>query len=246
MEGERIAKVIARAGVCSRREAEKLIAAGKISVDGKIITSAALNVTDKSRIEVDGVRIGAPERTRVWLFNKPVGIITSNKDKESRKTVFEILPENMPRVISVGRLDLNSEGLLLLTNNGELSRYMELPETGLLRKYRVRAYGSTTQEQLDKLKDGLEIFDKINRKKIIYREIEARIEKAQNGRNIWLNFTLKEGKNREIRKICEHIGLKVNRLIRTAYGSFELGTLEPGKIKEIPYTTIREKIGKFL
>lgn len=246
MEGERIAKVMARAGVCSRREAEKLIAEGKVAVDGKVIASAALNVTDENSIEVNGVKIGAPEKTRLWIFNKPVGIITSNKDKESRKTVFEILPENMPRVISVGRLDLNSEGLLLLTNNGELSRYMELPETGFLRKYRVRAYGSITQAQLDTLKNGLEIFDKDTETKITYREIEAKIEKAQTGRNIWLGFTLKEGKNREIRKVCEHMGIKVNRLIRTAYGPFELGDLAPGKVKEVPYKFIREKIGKFL
>jgi len=224
--GERIAKRIAAAGVCSRRDAERLITEGKVKVNGKTIKSPALNVTIKDAIEINGEEIGKRKHTRLWLYHKPKGLITTSKDEMGRETVFENLPPDMPRVISVGRLDMNTEGLLLLTNDGEFSRYLELPSTGIERKYRVRAFGRVSQAKLDKLKDGIML------EGIQYGPIDAFLESEQ-GSNCWIEMTLQEGKNREIRKVLEHLGLTVNRLIRISYGVFELGDIKPGKTIEV-------------
>lgn len=239
-DGERIAKVIARAGLASRREAEALIAQGRVSVDGAVLTSPALNVTGTEDIRVDGVRLGAPERPRLWRYHKPRGLVTTHKDPQGRRTVFDALAETgaqLPgRVISVGRLDLNTEGLLLVANDGALARHLERPETGWARRYRVRAYGRTSAAALDALKDGVEIDG------MRYGPVDARIDRAQGG-NLWLTISIREGKNREIRRICEHLGLQVNRLIRTAYGPFQLGSLKPGDVAEIPAKILREQLG---
>jgi len=226
---ERIAKVMAASGLCSRREAERWIAAGRVEVDGKKIDSPALNVdTNTQTILVDDAPLKKREKTRLWRYYKPLGLITSHKDPEGRGTVFENLPKNMPRVVSVGRLDLNSEGLLLLTNNGELAQKMMLPATGWVRRYRVRVYGQITDEQIAALKKGVTIDDER------FGSIEVAREKGESARrNQWLNFALKEGKNREIRRVCDFLGLEVNRLIRVAYGKFELGTLAEGATSEV-------------
>jgi 23S rRNA pseudouridine2605 synthase len=226
-DGERIAKRLARAGVCSRRDAEKLIGAGRVRLNGKPLSSPAVNVTDKDVIEVDGKPLQAAEGTRLWLYHKPRGLVTTHKDEKNRPTIFGSLPKNLPRVVSVGRLDLNSEGLLLLTNDGALSRRLELPATGLPRMYRVRAFGRVTQEKLDSIADGITI-DGVH-----YGPIEAEIDRGQ-GSNTWLLMTLHEGKNREIRRVLDHLGLEVNRLIRISYGPFELGDLAEGEVKEAP------------
>lgn len=236
-KGERIAKRLARAGVCSRRDAERLILEGRVSLNGETLSSPAINVMEQDDIAVDGKVIGAKETTRLWLYHKPAGLVTSHRDEMGRPTIFENLPKNLPRVISVGRLDLNSEGLLLLTNDGELSRHLELPSTGWARKYRVRAFGRIAQEDLEALKDGITI-DGIH-----YGPIEAEIENVQSS-NIWLSMILKEGKNREIRKILEHLGLQVNRLIRVSYGPFQLGTLAPAAVAEVPSKILNEALGK--
>ncbi len=239
---ERIAKVIARAGICSRRDAEKLIEQGKVSVDGQIISTPATKVSDKNIIEVNGKKLSKAD-TRLWLFNKPRGVITSHKDPQNRQKIFDILPNNMPRVISVGRLDYNTEGLILLTNDGELSRYIELPSTGWERVYRVRVYGFVDEKKLHTLKNGITIKDKKTGKNIRYGNIEAKIEgKPNDSRNSWIIISIKEGKNREVRKICEHIGLEVSRLIRISYGPFKLGNLQEGDIKEVSQKTIKEHI----
>lgn len=227
MEKERIAKRLARAGVCSRRDAEKLVAAGKVKVNGVILDSPAFNVAEDDKIEVDGKPLQKKEQTRLWLYHKPRGLVTTHRDEQGRATIFEKLPPGMPRVVSVGRLDLNSEGLLLLTNDGELSRKFELPSTGLPRQYRVRALGKITQEKLDRLAEGITV-DGIH-----YGPIGAVVDENK-GANVWLTMTLHEGKNREIRRVLEHLGLSVNRLIRTAYGPFGLGGLEPGEVEEVP------------
>lgn len=237
-KGERIAKRLARAGVASRREIERMIAEGRIKLNGKVLSSPATNVTERDKIMVDDVPVGRKEPTRLWRYHKPDGLITSHRDDHGRETIFEHLPEEMPRVISVGRLDLSSEGLLLLTNDGELSRYLELPATGWVRKYRVRAYGKITQTKLDRLKEGVRI-DGVN-----YGAIDADIDKVQ-GSNVWINVALREGKNREIRKVFEFLGLKVNRLIRVSYGPFELGKLEPEEVAEVNGKAFREMLGKF-
>jgi 23S rRNA pseudouridine2605 synthase len=238
-KGERIAKRLARAGVASRRDAERMIAEGRVRVNGTVLSSPAFNVTDTDKITVDGNQLGGKERTRLWRYHKPSGLVTSHRDEKGRETIFDYLPEDLPRVISVGRLDLTSEGLLLLTNDGELSRHLELPATGWSRKYRVRAFGSITQDKLDKLKTGVRIAG------ISYGPIEATLEKVQ-GDNVWVNVVLREGKNREIRKVFEYLGLKVNRLIRTSYGPFQLGKLEEGDVEEIGYKAIAEALGKFM
>lgn len=225
-KGERIAKRLARAGVCSRRDAERLIAEGRVSVNGQKITTPALNVSAHDTIQVDGKPVTQKEKTRLWLYHKPSGLVTSHSDEKGRDTVFDHLPKDLPRVISVGRLDLNSEGLLLLTNDGALSRYLELPATGWVRQYRVRAYGKTTQQQLDKLQKGSRIDG------VTYGPIQAVMEPSASA-NVWIDISLTEGKNREIRRVLEFLGLSVNRLIRTAYGPFSLGSLPAGATKEV-------------
>ena len=234
---ERIAKYLARAGIASRREAERLIEQGVVTVNGEILTTPAFKVTPDMDIRVDGTRVGAPDTPRLWRFHKPAGLVTTHKDPQGRPTVFEALEGKLPRVISVGRLDLNTEGLLLLTNAGALSRRLELPSTGWVRRYRVRAYGRVSQAALDALKQGVEI------EGVQYGPITAQLEKTQGG-NVWLLMALKEGKNREIRNVCRHLGLQVNRLIRTSYGPFQLGKLKKGAFEEIPGKQLKEQLGR--
>lgn len=233
---ERIAKVIARAGVCSRREAERLIEAGRVRVNGKVLASPAFTVNGEERIEVDGRPLPAAEPTHLWRYHKPAGLVTTNRDPEGRPTVFERLPAHLPRVVSVGRLDFNTEGLLLLTNDGDLARKLELPSTGWTRRYRVRAYGSVTQEALNTLKDGITI------EGVRYGPIEALLDKTQ-GRNVWLTVSLKEGKNREVKRVLAALGLTVNRLIRLSYGPFQLGELGPGETRQVPDRVLRDQLG---
>jgi len=235
--GERIAKVMARAGLCSRREAEAWIAAGRVAVNGATIASPALNVGARDRVAVDGRPLPARERTRLFLFHKPRGLVTTTADPEGRPTIFGALPRQLPRLISIGRLDLNTEGLLLLTNDGGLARVLELPETGWLRRYRVRAHGSVTQAALDGLRRGITIDD------IRYGAIDATLDRAQ-GSNVWLTFAMREGKNREIRNVLGHLGLTVNRLIRVSYGPFQLGELKAGAIEEVKTRVLREQLGE--
>lgn len=237
-KGERIAKVMARAGLCSRRDAERWINSGRVSVNGTKLDSPACVVTAADKIVVDGKALPQKEKTRLFLYHKPSGLVTSASDEMGRMTVFDSLPKNMPRVISVGRLDLNTEGLLLLTNDGELSRYLELPATGWKRCYRVRAYGQITQDRLDKLKDGITVDG------VRYGSIEATLEKNQGG-NVWLSMVLTEGKNREIRNVMDALGMKVNRLIRLSYGPFHLGDLATGAVKEVPAKTLADQTKGF-
>jgi 23S rRNA pseudouridine2605 synthase len=234
---ERIAKVIARAGLASRREAEAWILAGRVSVNGEIISSPALNVTISDRITIDGVPLRARERTRLFLYHKPRGLVTTHSDPQGRDTIFRALPKGLPRLISVGRLDINTEGLLLLTNDGGLARILELPATGWLRRYRVRALGRVRQETLDRLCDGV-VVDGVR-----YGPIEATLDREQ-GANVWLTFGIREGKNREIRKVLESLGLRVNRLIRVAFGPFDLGDLDDGAVKEVETADLQAKLGK--
>lgn len=236
-KGERIAKRIARAGLCSRRDAERWIEMGRVKVNGKTLETAACVVTDDDKIEVDGKPLPGSQKTRLFLYHKPEGLVTTHKDEQGRPTVFESLPPALGRVVSVGRLDLNTEGLLLLTNDGELSRYLELPTTGWTRKYRVRVHGKLNHKALEKLKDGVTV-DGVN-----YKSIEVVIDNE--GINSWLNVTLREGKNREIRKVMEHLGLRVNRLIRVSYGPFNLGKLEKGSIEEVKETILKSQIAGF-
>ena len=235
-KGDRIAKVLARAGVASRREAERMIEAGRISVDGKIIDSPALNVTPRARISVDGKPMAAPEPIRVWLYNKPLGLVTTDNDEKGRKTIFADLPEDMPRVMSVGRLDLNSEGLLLLTNDGELKRKLELPSTGWLRKYRVRVNGRPTEETFEPLRKGLNLQGEL------FQPMLITIDRQQ-GANAWLTVGIREGKNREIRRAMEAIQLNVNRLIRVSYGPFQLGNLKSGSVEELRKRALKDQLG---
>ncbi|MFC7703819.1 pseudouridine synthase [Plastorhodobacter daqingensis] len=234
--GERIAKVLARAGLASRREAEKLVEAGRVSVNGKKIDSPALNVGPKDTILVDGKPLAAPEPARVWLYYKPLGLVTSARDEKGRDTVFDNLPEDLPRVMSIGRLDLNSEGLLLLTNDGALKRKLELPETGWLRKYRVRVNGTPTDEMLEPLRKGITVEGER------FQGMVVTIDRQQ-GANAWLTVGLREGRNREIRRAMEAVGLKVNRLIRISYGPFKLGEMQPGAVEEVRPKILRDQLG---
>lgn len=235
-QGERIAKVMARAGLASRREAEAWIAAGRVSVNGAVITSPALNVTPADRIAVDGTPLPQRERTRLFLYHKPRDLVTTHSDPQGRPTIFGALPKTLPRLISVGRLDLNTEGLLLLTNDGELARTLELPQTAWLRRYRVRALGRVTQEALDALSGGVTVNG------MRYGAIEATFDREQ-GANVWLSFNIREGKNREVRNVIEYLGLKVNRLLRVSFGPFALGDLERGDVSELSPDQIRDALG---
>ena len=234
-KGERIAKVMARAGLCSRRDAESWIVAGRVSVNGKVLDSPALNVHEGDDISVDGRPLPRAESTRLFLYHKPQGLVTSARDEQDRPTVFDSLPRGLPRLISVGRLDLNTEGLLLLTNDGGLSRHLELPATGWKRTYRVRSYGYVTQEDLDRLRHGVTV------EGVRYGPIDATLE-TDKGANSWMKFTIAEGKNREVRRVLESIGLRVNRLIRLSYGPFELGSLEQGAVIEVPQKVMKQRI----
>ncbi|MHA1107477.1 MAG: pseudouridine synthase [Alphaproteobacteria bacterium] len=234
--GERIAKRLARAGLCSRREAERWIVDGRVRVDGAVLTTPACVVTDESDIVVDGKKLVAAAPARLWRYHKPNGLICTNSDPEGRETVFDHLPKTLPRVILVGRLDLTSEGLLLLTNDGEVARRMELPTTGWRRRYRVRVFGRPDEEALGKLAKGITIDG------VKYGAIDAELERIQ-GRNAWLIMTITEGKNREVRKVAEHLGLMVNRLIRTSFGPFQLGSLRPDTIDEVPAKVLAEQMG---
>jgi 23S rRNA pseudouridine2605 synthase len=236
---DRIAKVIARAGVASRRDAEAMIAEGRVTLNGKVLESPAINVTAEDEITVDGEPLPVKERTRLWLFHKPRGLVTTARDPEGRPTVFESLPEELPRVVAVGRLDINTEGLLLLTNDGGLARVIAHPDTGWLRRYKVRAHGEVTQADLDQLRDGITV-DEMD-----YGPIEARLDRVQ-GDNAWITLGLREGKNREVKRILEHLGLQVNRLIRLSFGPFQLGDIEPGMVEEVRTKVLRDQLGAAL
>jgi 23S rRNA pseudouridine2605 synthase len=235
--GERVAKAIARAGLASRREAEAWIAAGRVAVNGVTISSPALNVTAADRVTVDGKALPERERTRLFLFHKPRGLVTTHADPQGRPTVFAALPRNLPRLMSVGRLDASTEGLLLLTNDGGLARTLELPATGWTRRYRVRANGKVTQLRLDRLRHGIEIDG------VRYGPIDARFEREQ-GANVWLTFAMREGKNREVKNVLGHLGLAVNRLIRVSFGPFQLGDLPLGAVDEVRTRHLREQLGE--
>ena len=238
--GDRLAKVIARAGLCSRRDAEFWIKEGRVTVNGRKVLTPAFNVTASDKVKVDGEPLAARQGTRVWLYHKPAGLVVTEKDPEGRPTIFEALEEtDLPRVVSIGRLDINTEGLLLLTNDGGLKRVLELPATGWLRRYRVRAYGSVTQAQLDGLKGGIEIDG------IQYGPIDAQLERDQ-GSNVWLVLGLREGKNREVKNVLGALGLKVNRLIRVSFGPFQLGDLAEGAVEAVPARILRDQLGKRL
>lgn len=235
-DGDRIAKVLARAGVCSRRDAERLIAEGRVAVNGTILDTPAFKVPEGAAITVDGKAVARPEATRLWRYHKPDGLVTTHRDEKGRPTVFQRLPANMPRVVSVGRLDINSEGLLLLTNDGSLARQLELPAQGWLRRYRVRLFGKVTQADLDRLKAGVTIDG------VKYGPVEATLERGK-GVYSWAMVALREGKNREVKRLMEHLGLKVARLIRVSYGPFHLGQLQPGEVDEISMKVVREQLG---
>nr|WP_295826445.1 pseudouridine synthase [uncultured Azospirillum sp.] len=236
--GERIAKRLARAGLCSRRDAERWIAEGRVAVNSRVLDSPACVVRSGDIVQVDGKVIPEPEPARLWRYHKPSGLVTTARDEKGRETVFDRLPPDLPRVVSIGRLDLTTEGLLLLTNDGELARFLELPATGWTRRYRVRVFGEVDERQLAALEKGPTI------EGVKYGPIEAALDRIQ-GRNAWLTVSLKEGKNREIRKVMESLGLQVNRLIRVAYGPFQLGKLEEGAVEEVPKRVVREQIAPF-
>jgi 23S rRNA pseudouridine2605 synthase len=238
-DGERIAKYLASAGVASRRDAEKLIAEGRVTVDGRKLDTPAFKVTGKEKILVDGQPVRRPESTRLWRYHKPAGLVTTNRDPEGRPTIFGALPRDLPRVVTIGRLDLNTEGLLLLTNDGEFSRALELPATGLERKYRARAFGKVQQKDLDKLRDGIE-YDGVE-----YRSIIAKLDRVQ-GSNSWIDLTLTEGKKREARRALESLGLKVNRLIRISYGPIELLDLPVGAVEEVSAAELLAEFGSLM
>ncbi len=233
---ERLAKFMARSGVCSRRQAEEYIRQLRVTVNGKTVDTPAFNVEGTEKILFDGEKLPTKENNRLWLYHKPTGLVTTHKDEKGRPTVFENLPAGLPRVISVGRLDLNSEGLLLLTNSGELSRALELPSNGWSRRYKVRVYGFVDEKKLQSLQNGIEI------EGVQYGAIKAVVESKQ-GTNMWLSVTLSEGKNREVRKVMKSLGLEVSRLIRLSYGPFQLGSLRPGEVREVPQKVLKEQLG---
>lgn len=235
-EGDRIAKYLSRAGVASRREIERMIDDGRVYLNGQLLTTPAIKVTDADEIVVDGKPIGARDAIRMWLYNKPTGLVSSNNDEKGRTTIFDKFPETMPRVMTIGRLDLNSEGLLLLTNDGELKRKLELPSTGWVRKYRVRVNGRPTDATVEPLRKGITVDGER------FQGMAVAIDRQQ-GANAWLTIGLREGKNREIRRAMESIGLVVNRLIRISYGPFQLKTLAPGEIEEIKPKVLRDQLG---
>lgn len=233
---ERIAKLLARAGLCSRRDAERWIGQGRVSVDGVVLASPAVNVTARSDIRVDGKPVPEPDRARLWRYHKPSGLVTTHRDEQGRPTVFAALPKDLPRLISIGRLDLNSEGLLLLTNDGALARRLELPATGWVRRYKVRVHGEVEPAALAALARGVRIDG------VAYGPIRAELERVQ-GSNAWVALALSEGKNREVRRVLEHLGLRVTRLIRLSYGPFQLGGLERGSLAEVPQKALAEQLG---
>ncbi|WP_053086156.1 pseudouridine synthase [Nitratireductor soli] len=235
-KGERIAKRLARVGVASRRDAEAIIAAGRVTVNGKVLTTPALNVGPSDRIEVDGKPLPEVERTRLFLFHKPAGLVTTNRDPQGRQTVFDVLPPGLPRLITIGRLDINTEGLLVLTNDGGLARTLELPSTGWLRRYRVRVHGKVDATALEGLKEGIAVDG------VFYGAIEATLDREQ-GSNAWLTVGLREGKNREVKNVLGALGLDVTRLIRLSYGPFQLGTLGEGEVQEIKGRMLRDQLG---
>ena len=235
-EPQRIAKYLARAGVASRREVERMIAIGQVTLNGKVLDTPAIKVTSADSILVDGKQIGEADKVRFWRYYKPVGLVTTDRDEKGRRTIFDDMPENMPRVMSVGRLDINSEGLLLLTNDGGLKRKLELPSTGWLRRYRVRVNGSPTEEMVAPLRKGIVV------DREVFKGMEVRLDRQQ-GSNAWLTIGLREGKNREIRRAMEFVGLRVNRLIRTSYGPFKLDDLKPGDVEEMKAKTIKDQLG---
>jgi len=233
-KGERVAKALARAGVASRREAERLIEQGRVAVNGKTLDTPAFLVTPGDLLTLDGEPIASKEPTRLWRYHKPPGLVTSHRDEKGRTTIFDVLRDRLPRVISVGRLDITSEGLLLLTNDGELARAMELPSTGWTRRYRVRAFGRADEAKLAKLKNGVEI------EGVRYGPVEVKVERTTPS-HLWLMVSIKEGKNREVRKVLQSVELAVNRLIRISYGPFQLGNLEPGEVEEVTAKVLREQ-----
>ena len=233
---ERIAKLLARVGLCSRRDAERWIAAGRVAVDGRVLTTPAVTVTAASEVRVDGAPLPTPERPRLWRYHKPAGLVTTHRDEKGRATVFDALPKELPRVISVGRLDLNSEGLLLLTNDGALARRLELPSTGWLRRYKVRVHGEVDADRLTALERGITIDG------VAYGAIRASLERRQ-GSNACVALALREGKNREVRRVLEHLGLPVTRLIRLSFGPFQLGNLARGEVAEVPRKVLAEQLG---
>ncbi|SHG75763.1 pseudouridine synthase [Marivita hallyeonensis] len=234
--GDRIAKVISRAGIASRRDAERMISEGRVSVNGRKIDSPALNVTPDDKVLVDGKPISAPDEPRIWLYHKPAGLVTTTKDEQGRPTIFDKLPDSLPRVMSIGRLDLNSEGLLLLTNDGGVKRKLELPSTGWLRRYRVRVNGRPSDNTLDPLRQGVTVDGDRFQPMVVSLD-------RQQGANAWLTIGLREGKNREIRRALAELGLTVNRLIRVSYGPFQLGQLKPGEVEELRRKVVRDQLG---
>ena len=237
--GERIAKYLARAGVASRREIERMIEGGRVNVNGKILDTPAFKVTGQETIIVDGVTVETPEATRLWLYHKPAGLVTTHSDPEGRETVFDQLPKELGRVISIGRLDLTSEGLLLLTNDGALARALELPSTGWTRRYRARAFGTIDNTAIAKLQAGITV------EGLKYGPMEVEVER-ETGSNIWLTIGIKEGKNREVRRALDAVGLRVNRLIRIAYGPFQLGQIERGEVKSIASRILKDQCGHLM